>query len=587
MADISAQPVNDWGTLINSFGLGQAQTAQANAGAAQGDANAGLANQQAQGAAIANQKAALGLGLYKQALGSFTQEQADASGANDQSGTDTSQTPDSGSTSFYDPAKVDSHLRSQFFVDPSGTPQEKKALLAGALSGDKGLLDYATQQRDLGVQSRLANSQKNANDLYDTMTSVSSAPDGLALEALARIAPGTARQIKSTIADPEAEDAAAREYATHVGGAVHQYSGRETVADAGGVYRDKVTAQPVLGAPQAGMNQEQYANLAAKGAELVSIPDASGHEHMVPRWQANNAPSLQAWVQQNVAKGAVPGAPGPTIGGAPKAASQAAAATAAANTSQPAPTSTDPVMAKALQDTSYNLPAQSSKLGVSQSENEKNEQNKIVDARTDLLKGAGDTTKSAAQAMTYLKAAQDILDSKGTTTGNWNSLLAQAAKWVPGVQLDSTTNYQELAKYLGNAALNSAKASGNPNHTEGEVELQLNELSPNTRMNDDAVHDLLAKNIANAQYVMDSNRRVRPYLAWGKDPRSFGDWNQKYFAQQDIVNAAKPEPKTPAAAASASLKVLPAGPKLSAYATAHFGGDVAKASQYLQSQGYK
>ncbi len=580
MADISAQPVQDWGSLMNSFGLGQAQTAQANAGAAQANANAGLINQQTQGAAISNQKAALGLNLYKQALSSFTQDQADASG------TDTSQTPDSGATTFYDPAKVDSSLRQQFFVNPAGTAQEQKSLLTSAMSGDPGLLEYAKQQRDLGVQSRLAVSQKNANDLYDTMSSVSSAPEGLALQALTRIAPATAQQIQKTIADPEAEDSAAREYANHVASAVHQYSGRPVEADTGGVYRDKVTGQPVAGVQQAGMNQEQIANLGVKALELVAIPDASGHTHSIPRWQAAGAASPQAWVLGVMQKGAVPGTPGPTVGGAPKAATQAAVTNAvtAAQPNAPQATSTDPVMAKALQDTDYDLPKQSTKLGVSQSDNEKAEQAKIIDAKTDLLKGASDTTRSAAQAMTYLKAAQSILDSKGATTGQWSSLLATAGRWVPGVQFDKTTNYQELAKYLGNAALNSSKASGNPTHTEGEVELQLNELSPSAKMNDQAVHDLLAKNIANTQYVMDSNRRVRPYLAANKDPRSFGDWNQKYWNQPDVVNG--PAAAAPVSAA-AGAKALPTGAKLSAYATAHFGGDVGKATQFLQSQGYK
>lgn len=579
MADISAQPVQDWGSLINSFGLGQAQTAQANAGAAQGNANAALIAQQTQGAAIANQKAALGLNLYKQALDSFSQEKAD------QSATDTTQTPDSGVNTFYDPAKVDTGLRNTFFVNPAGTPQEQKSLLMGAMSGDKGLLDYATQQRDLGVQSRMAVSQKNANDLYDTMTAVTSAPDGLALEALTRIAPGTAKQIRQTISDPEKEDSAAREYATHMAAAVHQYSGRPVEADTGGVYRDKVTGNPVPGLPQAAPSREQIAQLVAKAQERIAIPDAEGHIHNIPLWQVAGASSPEAWALKAAQAGAVPGMPGPTITGGPKAAAIDAINTAAAATKQnaPQPSSTDPVMDKALKDTSYDLPAPKSGLGVSQSPAELEEQKNIVSARRDLYAGAQHTIRQGAQAMTYLQAAQDILDSKGATTGKWSSVLAQAGKWVPGAQFNATTNYQELAKYLGNAALNSANASGNPNHTEGEVELQLHELSPDPSMNDAAVRDMIQKNMANAQYAIDSNRRARTYLAAGKDPRAFADWNQTYWPQQEKVNA-PPAAKEKAAPAA---KAMPAGAKLNAYATAHFGGDVAKATQYLQSQGYK
>ena len=51
--------------------------------------------------------------------------------------------------------------------------------------------------------------------------------------------------------------------------------------------------------------------------------------------------------------------------------------------------------------------------------------------------------------------------------------------------------------------------------------------------------------------------------------------------------AEKPaETKTPEAKAS-TVKVMPDSTKLKAYADAHFGGDVSKASQYLSTQGYK
>lgn len=61
---------------------------------------------------------------------------------------------------------------------------------------------------------------------------------------------------------------------------------------------------------------------------------------------------------------------------------------------------------------------------------------------------------------------------------------------------------------------------------------------------------------------------------------------------EDDFNARFPMPEAlkpfaEAHGAGASSKPMPSGAKLAAYATAHFGGDTAKATAYLQGQGYK
>jgi hypothetical protein len=281
---------------------------------------------------------------------------------------------------------------------------------------------------------------------------------------------------------------------------------------------------------------------------------------------------LQAWVLSTAAKGAIPGTPGPTVGGAPQAAAQAAATTAATAAQKNAPTqptSTDPVMASALQDRDYKLPSQSSKLGVGQSPAEAEEQKAVVTARNDLLKESQDGTAAAAQSLQYLQAAKSIMDSKGATVGAYGGLLTQASRLVGGTQ---ATNYQELAKYLGNAALASAKTTYGAKMTQGEVRLQLEDLSPSTKMTDDAVSNLLNTNIAQAKYTIDSARRVRPFLMSTGDPRSFSEWNQQYFPREKIVNQASPQPN--------SAKVPAVGAVSKGYR--YTGGDPSKPTSWAK-----
>jgi hypothetical protein len=71
---------------------------------------------------------------------------------------------------------------------------------------------------------------------------------------------------------------------------------------------------------------------------------------------------------------------------------------------------------------------------------------------------------------------------------------------------------------------------------------------------------------------------------------SMRDQNTYLRTQLGVKNPQAPvtpgeTPKGPAAATAA--KAMPSGPKLNAYAAAHFGGDSGKATAFLQSQGYK
>ena len=86
------------------------------------------------------------------------------------------------------------------------------------------------------------------------------------------------------------------------------------------------------------------------------------------------------------------------------------------------------------------------------------EQAKVtVGARTDLLSNAQDATNTGAQALQYMQAARAIMESKGApVTGPLGALVAKASSVFGGVD---ATNYQEVAKYLGNSAIQAGKGN--------------------------------------------------------------------------------------------------------------------------------
>lgn len=555
MADVSSVP------FVNYAGQqADAQLTQAQTGATQQQGQ--LAGQQTQAAAMQNQIMKARMPLIMSALSDYADDtsSSNASGASGQpvsakappsstSGVAPDTSAGSPETSWYDPKNIDSALRQKYFVPPV-TPQEAQRIQRAALIGDPGLLENSKMQRQFRIDQQTAASQYDANNLYDSIHTVVDAEPGHALAQLAAIAPGTAKKIKDMIPDEADEDAAARAYAAHVGGNVHQYTGRKVVARADGSYVDEVTGRPVPGVEKSGLSEEQWANLAKAGNALVDMDDGQGHKVKVPQWRANQAPSLDSWVMQQASHGGEYGAHA-TVGGAPKAQAKAAAqkavATATADTKatsgvagapKEGTTTTngqpDPLMSKALGDTDYKYAPPTHKFGTSMSPDEQDQKTKQTDAavslKTDLDKGI----PNAQSALTFYKAAQDIMDTKGASGGKYQALLARAAAWVPGLQAPNTSNYQELAKYLGNAALQAGKGIF-PKMTQKEAFLILNELNPSPGMNDAALRNMIGFGTRMSQYSIDGAQRAGAYLKSGGDATRFYSWLNKYWPQPDAV----------------------------------------------------
>lgn len=530
MADIPF-PTN----LLPTYQSPQA-ISQTVADTAQTQANTGLLQQQTQGANIANQGAALRLGLLQKY---YQQNQppgnTPAPSAPADSGT-------VGGTNF-SPDQITDGIIKKYAPLPTAPPasavaQDAYAKSIGApelaVATYKAQVDGANQQRALGASST-----------YQMAEAVSSAPTGAAFETLSRINPQAAAAFKSSHPSdsPDQLDADARLMAQQTGIAVHQYTGRDTDFQ-NGVLVDKKSGKPVLGSDQVltGLNAGEKASAFGSANELVTVHNSDGSDSQVPRWKQAGFNSAESYViaADKNARSSANRTPAPAGGNTSVTAGPPKPVTAPVT---PASVTRDPVLKTALADPDFKLKTPPIVSGRTPTPAELDQQKVTVQARTDLLGNAQDATNTGAQALQYMKAAQAIMDSKGApVTGPLGALVAKASSTFGGVD---ASNYQEVAKYLGNSAIQAGKGNFGKGMTQNDVQLQKDELSPSVHMTDSALKDLLDAGVKNTQYTMDSAKRVRAYLATGGDPQSFAQWNDKHFSRSDAVNTPKPASTVP------------------------------------------
>lgn len=496
-------------------------------------AQTGLLGVQTQGADIANQGAALSLSALQKAYAGGVPSVGQTSTAIGDTGVGSDD--------------VTQHAIDKFAPLPTKPPaalQQQAYLLSlgGKSDAAKGLLDmYQTQVAGANQQRQLA-----ANQSYQTAETVASSPPGTAFETLSRVNPQAAAGLKQKYADatPDELDQDVRTFAQHIGIATHQYTGRDTDFQ-NGVLVDKKDGKPVLGSTQVltGLDAGGKASAFASANEQVQI----GDQLPQPKWQASGFPSAEAYViaaDKNARSSASnpPAAPGNTSATAPSPKPLPTAASVAP---------VDPVLKAALNDHEYDLePLPTPKT---QEDLKSNNDLRAASnaARTELLSDAKDATNSGAQALQYMKAAQAIMDSKGApVTGALGGLVAKLTG--PFGSVDAT-NYQEAAKYLGNAAIQAGKGNFGKGMTQNDVSLQKDELSPSVHMTDAALKDLIGAGIKNTQYTLDSGKRVGQYLASGKDPQRFAEWNDTHFNRSATVNGPAPAASAPAGIPTAGV----------------------------------
>jgi hypothetical protein len=487
------------------------------------------------------------------------------------------------SQNFYQPALIDAALRAKYMV-PQLTPKEQADFNKARIvdpgdqygQGPKQVL----QGRDLRLAQQTQQSQLAAQDDFDKLSAVTDAPDGGAMNVLEASHPETVAAIRKQFAkDPDEamdEDAAARMFAAHTAGAVHQYTGRKAVKGDDGVYRDEATGISIPGVEKVGLSSEQYLKMAHEGMSPVSVPDGSGGTTQVPLWQrardmgAKNINSVGDWVMVRASQQGLPGASSTlSPNSAPKQEARTVAQAAVDKATQqraasPTPTNgtntkdgvsrnaqgnIDPKLTDALNDTDFKytpkMPDGSPyqpKIGNTPPPSVQKDMDDQTAARTQLKKDSDGGVGASAAALTMYKAAQDVLAKGNYDGGAWNQELAKYSKWLPaGWQSHMTGDYQEIAKYLGQAALQSGKGIFSK-MTEKESDQIQHELNPSPGMDPNALREMVARGAKTAQYSLDSSKRVTGYIAKGGDATQFNTWNQKHFPMDEETKptAAKP-----------------------------------------------
>jgi hypothetical protein len=486
---------------------------------------------------------------------------------------------------FYQPDKIDAALRSQYFV-PQYTPQEMQALKKAYLVDPQDQYGMGPKRvmamHDMRIQQATQQNQMDARDDFDKMRAVTDAPEGGAMDVLEAAHPDTVKAIRRQFAkDPSAamdEDAAARMFAAHVAGAVHQYTGREAVKGDDGVYRDKETGFTIPGVEKVGLSTEQYLKLAHEAIAPTQMDDGSGGKVTVPAWKAaqiagaKNINGPGDWMMVNASQRGLPGAASTlSPNSAPKQEARAVAAKALAvaqkqqasasapadgtskmvdgvGTARNAQGNVDPKLTTALQDPKFSYKPSNNGvpweggIGKTPPPPVMEDMSKQTAARNDLAKTSSEGVGAASAALTMYKAAQDVLAKGAYNGGAWNAELAKYSKWLPaGWQDHMTGDYQEVAKYLGNAALQSGKGIF-AKMTEKESDAVMHDLNPSPGMDPRALNDMIARGIKTAQYSLNGAKLVPAYLTARKDANQFPTWYQTHYPMEDET---KPTPGEP------------------------------------------
>lgn len=439
------------------------------------------------------------------------------------------------SAGTYSPAD----LRKQYYVPPV-TPQENASLQSAY---KKNVALNSTQPSDAikaSIQNRVAAAisanQNDARQNYDDAYSVYNS----------------------------AKDPALKSSAAAVANAYQQWTGdRNEVRN--GVPTNTRTNQPWIGDEAARISTQKYADLMNQALEKKAVPTGvPGETTLMPMWQINGARSAADYVSSLVP----PGTPGispvaatsaapvqarrPAADGAPKAPAVAPVATQ----SQPL----NPVDAAPFADPKYKLSPIPTKIGTTASTAVANQVEATSAARAALQKDAEDTAQTAGASLQFAKAAKQIMDSQGAPiTGLFGPAAKAISSAFGGVD---ATNYQEVAKYLGNLSVQSSKS--NFSHTtDKNTGIQFEQLNPSTANTSTALSDLLDSNVRIGQYTLDTANRATGYLdpnRYNGDPQKFFRWNQEHYPRADVVN---PADTIPVVKSKADYDALPKGGKYS------------------------
>lgn len=430
-----------------------------------------------------------------------------------------------------DPSAIVANAQKRFAFTDIYTPQEQAAINQNQTWQRAGLPN-SLQSIQVVHQARMQNQQtaqqQGASAIYQAAYQAASAPTGAALSKVREIDPLAADQISKMATNPQDADKLARTWASQVGNAVHQYSGRpidDTAKD--GIPRDKLTSAPLLGGTPVGVSaDEQVQNLIRLHGTTVDTG-------------ANAKPTPAQLSRGALGPGTRPIAPG-SPGYVPPGGSANIAPAAVSGTSRISPATRSTSAAKTPQTGSLdfsdapNKPIWANNPNYVLSEDEKPTAHdygtKVAELKAEAsqLPHTEATMIQAQRALNLLPNAKtgpgtDTMSAVQTALGNMTG--SQFVSW-----LDSNPSaHAILQKELGQEALNDRltemKTAGASVRLGAQQDnIILNKLSASTEMPKAAIAGILNWEIEKAKYDQARQAAIPSYLAQGKDATLFDSY---------------------------------------------------------------
>jgi len=456
-----------------------------------------------------------------------------------------------------DPSNIAAEAQKRFAFKDIWTPQEQANLQRQQQLQQAGLpntLPTIMQLHNSRMQNQQTAQQQGALGTYNAAYQVATAPQGGALAKVLNIDPLAAKEIQQrSNGDPGAADAMARVWAGEVGNQTYQQTGRKPVTGTDGISRDPFSSRPILGQTPVGMSAEQHAAY----LERLATPVDTG------------APARPALGATGAGSG-LPANPQPTVqvpGNAPTATPPAPAARPAAPPRTVAPAGALTAGGAPIEP-QYRLPPQPT-VNQPQTPETQETWKTTIAKKADLMDDSKALTSSSAQGLAYVEAAKKLMQTPGVPTGLSApakvalSRVAQATGITPGA---GATQNQELAKYLGNLAVQNFKQNFGARPAAKEFDIQMGELNPEATMTPTAINNLLDFNSKNLNFMLQTGHRAAEFVQKGGDPQQFYDWNNSHFPMSAAVNGpARPGQQSSGPSTIASKADYDALPKGAAY----------------------